>query len=226
MGKNYKHLPFLSMLVLTIMFLDAVLEYKPLQMPFGTMMASSFVFPLWFILTDIITEIYGPKISKKVLWSAFTCQLIISIVTTILIRQKSPATWMNQSAYDLILGHLPRITLSNFISIMLSGYININLLAKWQRLLKGKYFWLRSIGASFIAELLYSSIAVTLIGYQIFTLHQISTMILWSCAMKITYSTILAAPATLLVAWLKESEGIQFEFEKNPLSNNQTLSSI
>ncbi len=73
------------MLVLTVMFMDSVLEYKPIQMPFGTMMAASFVFPLWFFLTDVITEVYGAKIAKKVLWSAFTCQLIVSLTASLLV---------------------------------------------------------------------------------------------------------------------------------------------
>lgn len=223
MNKQYKHLTFLSMVMLTILFLDAVLEYKPLNMPFGVMMASSFVFPLWFILTDIITEVYGPKLAKRILWSAFACQVIVSIATAILIRHPSPSEWQSQEAYNLILGHFPRITFSNFFSIIFSSYININLLAKWKFLLKGRYFWLRSMGASAISEVLYSTLAVFLIGYGIFTSSQIGMMILWSCIMKFTYSCILAAPATLLVAWLKGSEGIQ-EFDKNPLAKSEISS--
>jgi len=221
MNKNSKYLPFLGMLVLTVMYLDSLLEYKPLSMPFGVMMASSFVFPLWFILTDIITEIYGPKVSKRVLWAAFSCQVIVSIVTQIIIHLKSPATWHNQAAFDLILGNFPRITLSNFVSIMLSGYININLLSKWKLLLQGRFFWLRSIGASAIAEIIYSSCAVFLIGYSIFTLHQIFMMIIWSCIMKFIYSIILAAPGTLVVAYLKDAEGVRYQFNKNPLSTGK-----
>ena len=62
MRQRYKYLPLLSMLFLTILFADAVLEYKPIEMKFGTMMASSFIFPFWFLITDIIAEIYGTKV--------------------------------------------------------------------------------------------------------------------------------------------------------------------
>ncbi len=218
MDKQYKHLTFLAMLVLTVMFMDSILEYKPIEMPFGSMMAASFVFPFWFILTDVITEVYGPKAAKKVLWSAFACQLLLSLTAYVLIHQKSPSGWTNQDSYNLILGHLPRIVLSNFLSIILAGYININLLAKWKILMRGRYFWLRSIGSSAIAEILYSTLAVTLIGYQIFTPHQLATMIMWSYIMKLSYTTLFAAPATLLVGWLKHAEG-QVDMEvKNPLA--------
>ena len=105
------------------------------------------------------------------------------------------------------------------MSIIIAGYININLLAKWKILFKGSYFWLRSIGSSAIAEILYSTLAVFLIGYNIFTLNQITTMIIWSCVMKFIYSTVLGIPATILVAWLKISEGVNFEFENNPLAH-------
>jgi uncharacterized integral membrane protein (TIGR00697 family) len=221
MKQQSKYFSFLSMLVLSVMFMDAILEYKPLVMPFGVMMASSFVFPLWFILIDIITEIYGPQSAKRILWSAFICQLIMTCVTAILINQKSPESWSNQPAFDLILGNFPRIILSNFISIILSGFININVLTKWKILLKGKYFWIRSIGSSAIAELLYSTLAVFLIGYNIFTLHQIFTMILWSCIMKLSYSIILATPATFITNFLKSSEGIIDDYTSNPFSKGE-----
>jgi uncharacterized PurR-regulated membrane protein YhhQ (DUF165 family) len=80
-------------------------------------------------------------------------------------------------------------------------------------LLKGKYFWLRSIGASAIAELLYSSMAVLMIGYGVFSLHEIMYMIIWSYAAKVIYTVILAGPANLVTYWLKKSENISFNYQ-------------
>jgi uncharacterized integral membrane protein (TIGR00697 family) len=208
MRQKYKYLPLLSMLFLTIMFADAVLEYKPIQLQFGSIMASSFVFPFWFLITDIIAEIYGTKIARRVLWSSFTCQLLFSIICYFLIKLNSPNSFQHQASFDLILGHLPRITFANLISILIAGYINIYLLTKWKALLNGKHFWLRSIGSSIVGEIIYSTLAVFLIAYHIYPNEEILLMILWSCCLKAIYTIIFSGPLNFVAFLLRKYETV------------------
>jgi hypothetical protein len=104
--KQYKHLLFISMLYLAVMLCSAVLIYKPIAMKFGYASAATLTFPLWFVLSDIIAEVYGFQLSRKILWSGFFCQFIFSLGCFLLIHTPSPELWREQPAFDLVLGHL------------------------------------------------------------------------------------------------------------------------
>src|SRR3990167_5825284 len=144
MNKPYRYLPFLVMLYMTIITSVSVLSNKIVVIAGHITMAGTLFIPFWFILSDIITEIYGYKISRKIIWLAFFCNFIFSILCLIALAIPSPHFWHGQSAYELVLGDLMRITASGLIAYVISGMLNIYLLVKWKFLLKGRYFWFRS----------------------------------------------------------------------------------
>ena len=141
---------------------------------------------------DIITEIYGSRISRNILLSAFLIEIIFSFACYFLVHLNSPEFWKNEPAYELILGHLPRVVFSSALAVLISGYINIYFISRWKRLLYGKYFWLRSIGASWISEGVYSAVAVYFILYQVAPFHAILIAIFWSYLSKIILTLLLS----------------------------------
>jgi uncharacterized integral membrane protein (TIGR00697 family) len=104
--------------------------------------------PLWFVLGDVIAEVYGYKAARHVIWMAIICQFIFALSCAILISFDSPDGWANQGAYNQVLGKLPRVAFASFFAIVSGAFINAYAISKWKILLHGKYFWLRSLGAS------------------------------------------------------------------------------
>ena len=211
-------LPF-AMLYLTIMLICAVTAHKTVEIHGYTTAAAALVIPFWFILSDIIAEIYGFKIARQLLWLGLLFQGIFAIACLFLIHLHSPSSWSYQADYELVLGGLLRLTLSIFIAVIIAGYLNIRLLTKWKFLLKGKYFWLRSIGASGIGETIYSIIASVLIFYGTMNLHALIIFTILALLCKIIYTIIFAYPATLLTYWLQKLEGFEISdySQMNPL---------
>lgn len=159
-NKPYRYLYLLTMIYVTIMAAVSVLSKKIIILSGHITMAGTLFIPFWFILSDIITEIYGYTISRNIIWLSFICHFLFSILCTIGLKIPSPTFWHGQAAYELVLGDLIRINISGLIAYIISGYINIYLLIKWKSILKGRYFWIRSFFASTISELLYTVIAV------------------------------------------------------------------
>ena len=205
-NRPHKFLPFLCMLYITIMLVVAVLSEKIIIIAGHITMAGTLFIPFWFILSDIITEIYGYKISRQIIWLTFLCHLIFSVACEIALLAPHPAFWQGQKNYEFVLGHLLRITLSAFIAYIASGMLNIYLIAKWKILVKGKYFWLRSFGASTIGELLYTVLAVIMIQFHILTFNQMFQIILTSYSIKVICSLLSAFPANFIVILLKHYE--------------------
>lgn len=204
--RQQKCLPFLTALYMAVMTCSTVLGNKLVLTHFGVLSAASLVSPLWYILGDIITEVYGYKTSRKLFWSVVICQFGFALACYFLIRLDSPSYWNGQDGYQLVLGDLVKFSVVNFIGITIAWHINAKLLVKWKILMHGKYFWLRSIGSSGIGLIIYTILSVTVNVYSIASHHDVFSIVLGSCLLKIVYLMLLAYPATMVVALLTTIE--------------------
>jgi queuosine precursor transporter len=195
---------FLVMAYMAVMLSSGILTSKLILIGSMVTFAGAVVAPFWFIISDIIAEIYGLKIARLVLWYSFFCQLLFSTLCVLLSQAPSPDFWTGQSAYDFITKPLLRITFSAFAAYMISGYLNIYLITKWKILTKGKYFWLRSMGASIIGEAIFTIIAVSMIEFHKAPLDIIIKIILTSYTIKIICSTFFSVPAAIIAQWIKK----------------------
>lgn len=205
----------LSMTYIGVMTFSELFVNKFVSMPLGYTTAATFIFPIWFILNDIISEVYGCKICWRMIWLGFTILLIFNFISFGLAKLPPPtSSWHNQTAYNFIFNPLVRIELSTFFAFMISGFINIRLLTKWKALMSGKYFWLRSIGSSGIAEAIYSVANVWVVFIGLIPSSKIPIIIFWSFVLKIIYTIILAYPASILVQLIKKIDGIDvYDYE-------------
>jgi len=211
---NPKCLNFISMVYICILLVSAIIGGKLVVTPIGAVSAGSLTGPFWFILSDIIAEVYGYQYSKQIFVSAMICELLFIFIAVFLIHLPSPAYWHLQFAYNFAIDNLPMIYLCQFVAIIIAWNINVRCLLRWKILLRGKYFWLRSIGSSGISEVIFSIISVGLnmlarkhsLGFNIEDLVKI---VFGSIFLKILFSVIFAYPAQLTVKILKYIEDIK-----------------
>jgi queuosine precursor transporter len=202
------YLLFLAMMYLTVMLCSGVLTHRLIQLGPVYTMAGTLVAPLWFTLSDVIAEIYGYKVARKLVWFGFVCQAIFAIVCNLLIQIPSPDFLDNQAAYFTVLGSILHTCLSAFVAYIFAGFINIYLISKWKILLMGRYFWLRSLGASTISEFIFTVLAVFLIQVGKLPLSQMLTIMAVSYSLKVVYTIVLAFPANILTFAIKKADGI------------------
>ena len=142
------------------------------------------------------------------IWCGFFCQVLFALICKFIDQSPYPAFFKNYAAYHLIFGQLIYIVMSSFLAFLISNLINIHIITKWKILLQGKYFWLRSLGSSTIAEALYSAIAILMMEIGSISLRSIWKVILISYLIKVTYSIIFAGPGNLLVNYIKHKSKI------------------
>ncbi|HSW68875.1 MAG TPA: queuosine precursor transporter [Gammaproteobacteria bacterium] len=194
---------FFAMLYLGIMISNAVLTGKWIAIGKYFVFGGAFVSPLLFILSDIIAEIFGYSVAKKIIWFSFISQTIFALIIQIMLQTPSPSNWHEQHSFSKVLGPVLRIDLSGFFAFMISGMINIFFITRWKILLRGRFFWLRSIGSSTIAEGCYSAIAILMIGLGDLPLSTMLQIIAITYAIKVIYSILLAYPGTLVVNYIR-----------------------
>lgn len=219
--KQYKIFPFLIMFLIVIniflrAFSDKIIWINLIQ-------AGFLISPFWFLLNDIIAEVYGYKISIKLYFYAYICTNIFIGIYYFLIHYFS----IKQMAFYYILGDTFNQFVINPIAYFTAFLINSYLLTKWKILLKGRYFWLRSLGSSGIAELLYPILLIPKI-YSYYNANQIFLLIVYATSIRLFFTAIFAYPASIIVDFLKIIEKTNdfsnqpdFNPFKPPLNNEE-----
>src|SRR5262249_22509552 len=138
-------------------------------------LGGTFTSPFVFILDDIIAEIYGYKITRHVILSGFAMQTLFALICQLVVIAPYPSFFQEHAAaYTYILGlFLLKINLSGFAAYVIANLVNSYILTRLKVMLKGKRFWLRSIGSSAFSEALYSFIAIAFMEFHSLPLHEI-----------------------------------------------------
>lgn len=122
-----------------------------------------FLFPLAYILGDVLAEVYGLKASRRAIYTAFGLALLASL--TILAVQVSPPAdgWENQEAFAAVLGFVPRIVAASLVAFLAGQLLNAWVLDRMRRRTSGRFLRTRLIGSTvagqFVDTLLFCTIA-------------------------------------------------------------------
>lgn len=196
-------LPTLAMFLVLSLFTTEFLSYKLISIGGYVMSAASFSIPLWYLFSDMITELYGYQMIRKLIWVSLISIFLFALLMQGLILLPSPKNWMHQPHYNHVIGRLFKITVANFIGIFLSGFLNSILLSKWKILLKGKYYWCRCLGASIVGYIVYIVVVPTILFYGLVAETHLVQIMIASLITKIIVTAIAATPISLLVRIIK-----------------------
>jgi hypothetical protein len=176
--------------------------------------AAVVLFPFSYIFGDILTEVYGYRRARRVIWLGFLCNLIFVIFA--LIGQMLPPAplWEWQEAYKSILGYAPRLLVASFCGYFAGEFSNSFVLAKMKVLTRGRWLWSRTIGSTIVGEGFDTLIFVTgaYFGAPFFT----PMIILYHWLAKVLIEA-LATPLTYkVVNFLKRKEAIDtYDYDTN-----------
>lgn len=192
---------FITCLITANVIAVKIISLGPFLLP-----AAIFIFPLSYIIGDVLTEVYGYRLARRVIWLGFLCNLIF--VFFIWLGQMLPAApfWEGQEAYQRILGYTWRLLAASFLGYLVGEFANSFILASMKIMTRGRWLWSRTIGSTIVGQGLDTSIFITVafIGTTSF----VPIMILYHWLAK-TLIEALATPLTYaIVNWVKKRESI------------------
>ena len=186
---------FISALFITLLLSSNLIAIKLVDLFGQTLPAAILVFPIIYILGDVLTEVYGFKRARQTIFIGFGCNLIFVAIVWTSIQLSPSAAFENQSSYETILGTTPRILLASFCGYLVGELSNSYLLIKIKTATQGKWLWMRTIGSTIVGEGLDSVLFITIAFLPILPLSVVVEMILVQWIIKVTYE-IIATPLT------------------------------
>jgi uncharacterized integral membrane protein (TIGR00697 family) len=183
-----------------------IVGVKMFSLGFVSLPAAVILFPLSYIIGDVLTEVYGYRWARRVIWLGFACNLIFVFFAWIGQLLPPDPLWEGQGAYESILGYTPRLLAASFLGYFVGEFANSFVLAKMKLFTKGRWLWSRTIGSTIVGQGVDS--AIFIVGAYYGAAFFSPLIILYHWAAK-TIIEAVATPGTYaVVKYLKRKEGV------------------
>ena len=206
MQKSYKYLGAISVFFVSVLLISNVASAKIVDFGWFTFDGGTLLFPLSYIFGDILTEVYGYKQSRRVIWLGFFSAFMMSVIFIIVGKLPSAPGWNNQAAYDVILGLTPRLVFASLIAYACGEFSNSYILAKMKIFTKGKMLWARTIGSTIVGEFIDSILFIVIAFWGILPNSLLITLVISNYIFKTLIEVIFTPITYKVVNFLKKKE--------------------
>jgi uncharacterized integral membrane protein (TIGR00697 family) len=194
---------FATCLLISNILATKILMIGPWAAPAGVL-----IFPIAYILNDVITEVWGFAKARMIIWTGFAINIMAILFFTLAIAVPGAPFWQNQEAFATILGNTPRIVAASLSAYLVGSFINAFIMSRMKVMTKGKDFPVRAIISTVIGETADSGIFIVIAFAGIFPMGVILTMIFTQAMIKTIYEIIILPVTVWVVRWVKRTEGI------------------
>jgi uncharacterized integral membrane protein (TIGR00697 family) len=195
-----------TVLFVTCLLTANVTAAKLIAVGHLTLTAGIVIFPVSYILGDVLTEVWGYAATRRVIWLGFACNALM-VAAIWLGGALPPASfWNGQTAYQEILGHAPRILVASFVAYLVGEFANAYVLARLKIATGGRWLWVRTIGSTVVGEGLDSVVFVALAFGGIVPSGALGKIVVDQWLVKVVYEAAATPLTYAAVGWLKSRE--------------------
>jgi uncharacterized integral membrane protein (TIGR00697 family) len=201
----------ISFLVLSILFcvcliISNILAFKLIRIGPFTATAGLFIFPISYIVNDVVTEVWGFRKARLLIWCGFAMNFLAILFFQLAIWAPPAGDWAYQSAFETVLGSTPRIAVASLAAFLTGSFINAFIMSKMKVASKGKHFSLRAIISTIFGEMGDSLIFFTIFLLFSVPFKQIIVMALFQTITKSLYEVIILPVTVRVVNRIKKYE--------------------
>jgi queuosine precursor transporter len=221
--RNYRYLDLVTALFVTVLVVSNIASAaKIIDLGFslfGVPMAfdaGTLLFPVSYIFGDILTEVYGYKASRRVIWTGFACLGLTSLVLWVVRILPGDPQWQiyaGQEAYVKILGGISSggIVLASLAGFWAGEFSNSYVLAKMKILTAGRWLWTRTIGSTLVGEAVDTLVfmLVATIG-GVFPWSIFTSLLVTNYLFKVGVEVLMTPVTYWVVRWLKKAENVDY----------------
>lgn len=176
-------------------------------------------FPLTYLFDDVITEVYGFKVSRLIIWTGLLCSGVFTACTWLAVSLPPSQLWNantrnGQSAFELVLNGTSRVFLASSVAYFFGEFLNSVMLAKLKVMTEGKYFFFRIISSTAVGAAIDTTLFCHIAFMNILPELVILKIILTLYLIKLGYETVMAPVTYMIVNFLKKIDRVDY-YDRN-----------
>lgn len=168
----------------------------------------AFLFPLAYILGDVLSEVYGFKAARRAIILGFATSILASLSFWLVIIAPAADFYDGQESFERVLGFVPLIVLGSLLGYVVGQLLNSWTLTRIKKITNERWLWLRLIGSTGVGELadtiIFCAIAATVIGIN--TWADFINYVIVGYVYKVAVEIILLPVTYRVIAWVKRRE--------------------
>lgn len=211
--KQFDFLIIITALLITCYLTANIMAVKLVEI-FGVTWfdAGTITFPLTYMLGDVLTEVWGFKTAKKVIYLAFICNIILVIATYIGTLLPGPSYLSDvNSAYAVIFSYTPRILLASLVAFILGSLSNAWTLEAVKKVTGEKWLFVRTIVSSAVGYVFDTGLFVLIAFVGTVAWQDLATMILAQYIIKLVIETLFATPLVYaIIDFVRAKAGVVY----------------
>lgn len=207
-------------LFVTCLITANIIIVKQISIAGVVLPAAIIIFPLSYIIGDVLTEVYGYQQARRVIWLGFLCNLVAVVAIWLAKILPAASVFEAQQAYERILGSTPRFLVASFLAYLAGEFTNSIVLSRMKVWTRGRWLWTRTIGSTLVGQGVDTVVVLTIAFAGVLPAAVLGTMVLSHWLVKVVYEVVATPFTYLTVGYLKRREGLDvydYEVDFNPL---------
>jgi uncharacterized integral membrane protein (TIGR00697 family) len=194
---------FCVCLILANLLATKQVQFGPLNLTAGAL-----VFPISYVVNDCITEVWGYRRAKLIIWTGFVMNFAFVFLAWLADLIPDAPYWTNQEGFHALFGLAPRVALASFAAFLIGSFLNAYVMSRMKIHDKGHRFSLRAIASTIVGELSDSLIFFPIALGGIVPEENLALMMVSQVVVKTLCEVVILPLTVRIVAWLKRTEGI------------------
>lgn len=203
---QYKYFIILVVVYCSLLCCGDLLGARLILLSSVTVSAGSFITSTNYILSDLVTDVYGYQFGRQLIWLGIMTTIIFSCVNSVLNAFPAPSYWMSKMAFDQVLNVSFRTAIAYIVAILTGDFLNIYIISRWKIFVSGRYYLVRVITCSIVGETVYVILFYCILMLGSLPLAKIWPLMLTSLLTKILFGIIAAIPTSFIAQRLKRIE--------------------
>lgn len=212
-----KYNNLISVAFVALLLISNILASKLFQIGSASFTAGILVFPLSYILGDVLTEVYGFNRARRIIYYGFVANIFMAIILWVAIKLPPAPGWPLQKEFEAIHSLVPRIVLASVIGYLLGELTNSFVMSRLKILTKARFLWVRTISSTVAGQFVDTSLFAFIAFGGIFKINLLIIIVLWGWIFKVAYEATATPFTYLVINRLKKLEGIEHFDKKDKL---------
>lgn len=195
-----------GLLFTTCLIIANIVEQKLIQIGPIEATAGLLIFPISYIVNDIIAEVWGYRKARLIIWYGFLMNFLAVAVFRVSILVPGSENFTHQEAFSLVMGNTLRITIASFVAFLIGSFLNAFVMSRMKIMQKGRNFSLRAVVSTLVGEGTDSLVFFTIAFYGVIPNNDLLILMLTQTGMKTGYEIIILPLTNRIVKWVKKKE--------------------